>query len=179
MRSLHPPGEYAAWVSWLDAFAVGTDLPDGHLPPVGEAMGPHMQSRVIERLARSFEARAARWAHALQRDLDTVRADPMTLAVALVAARGRLGPLTALAADTRLADDVRDELRSALESLVGSAQDSLDDSVRRSRDPLPLQAVVRDNDLRRAFAPPPAPALPERRPDDPAPVPSRGRRVIL
>ncbi len=166
-------GEYSAWAAWLEAFGDGSDLPSLHLPAVDEAMGPFMQSRVIERVARAFETRAVRWARVLERDVGAVT-DPTALAAAMISARARLAPLIAFADDARLPEAVRDELRRALISMVRSAQENLDHSARQSFVPPGQLAAVLDNDLRRALAA--APVLPP--PAGPSSTP-RGRRVIL
>lgn len=172
MTALGAPGPYAAWVSWLDAFAHGEDLPQAHLTTVDERMGPHMQERLLRHLAAAFEARARRWSDVLTRHLgsDTVRR-PAELAAALVAARGRLRPLRRLADDGRLPEAVREELHRALGQMLSSAQESLERSARRGPGAgEQLVAVVRTNSL---LAPAPAP------PPAAAPPRSAGRRVIL
>ncbi len=165
------PGPYAAWASWLDAFAAGADLPSRHLTPVDEHLGPQMQERLLRRVAAAFEARARIWGDTLRRHLSAgVVREPAELGALLVAARGRLRPLRALAADTRLPPEVRTNLRDALEELLRSAQDNLEHSVRRRPHGAErLLAIVRENSL---LAGPPPP----RAPVDPPPV---GRRVIL
>lgn len=170
MPSLHGP--YSAWVSWLDAFAGGTDLPSGHLVPVDAMLGPHMQERLLLRLVAAFDARCKAWDATLQRRLDTgtVRR-PSELAAVLVGARRGLRPIAALGADPRLPEPVRDELGRALRSLVDSVHTSLEDSVRRlPRGSEQLLAVIREN----RFDPVLSPAPPA-----PPPVPPTGRRVIF
>jgi hypothetical protein len=143
------PGEYAAWASWLDAFGRGEDLPDAHLAPVDERMGPHMTERLLRLLAAAFETRGKRWGDLLTRHLasETVRR-PSELAAALVAARGRLRPLRRLAEDRRLPEQVRAELAKSLEQMTRTAQDSLEQSARRQAGGSEqILAVVRSNSL--------------------------------
>ena len=167
------PGQYAAWASWLDAFGRGEDLPDTHLTPIDERMGPHMMERMLRLLAAAFEARAKRWGDLLTRHLasETVRR-PSELSAALVAARGRLRPLRRLADDRRLPEQVRAELAKSLVQMLSTAQDSLEQSARRQAGGSEqLLALVRTNSL--LVAPPPAATTP---------IPSARptvRRVIL
>ncbi|TCK22272.1 hypothetical protein [Pseudonocardia endophytica] len=172
MRTAHGP--YAEWVSWLDAFARGEDLPSRHLTVVDEQLGPHMVGRLLDRLAAAFRARADRWTDTLRRHLDVgPLGTPTELAAILVAARGRLRPLTALAADPRLPEEVRTALSTALRDLTGQAQDSLEQAVRRRPGADRLIATVRENRL--TAVPPPAPPMAS----PGAPPPPVGRRVIL
>lgn len=170
-------GHYAAWASWLDAFAKGTDLPSQHLAPVDDDLGPHMQERLLLRLKTAFETRAQRWGETLRRHLavGTVR-QAAELGAVLAAARGRLQPLRALAADVRLPEQARTAMVDALREMVHSAQDSLENSVRRQpQDAERLLAVVRENSLLAALAPSTLPATPQPH----QPLPPVGRRVIL
>lgn len=173
MRTAHGP--YAAWVSWLDAFGRGEDLPSGHLTVVDEQLGPQMVGRFLERLETAFRARAERWGDTLRRHLDVgPLGSPTELAAILVAARRRLRPLTALANDRRLPEQVRTSLSTALREMTEQAQDSLEQAVRRK--PVGadrLIATVRENRLTTVPSPAPRPASPG------APPPPVGRRVIL
>jgi hypothetical protein len=171
MRTAHGP--YAEWVSWLDAFGRGEDLPSGHLTVVDERLGPQMVGRFLDRLEIAFRARADRWADTLRRHLDVgPLGTPTELAAILVAARGRLRPLSALAADPRLPEQVRTNLSTALREMTEQAQDSLERAVRRKPGADRLIAAVRENRL--TVAPPTPPVASPGAP--PAPV---GRRVIL
>lgn len=174
MRTAHGP--YAEWVSWLDAFGRGEDLPSGHLIAVDERLGPQMVGRFLNRLEAAFRVRAERWGDTLRRHLDAAPlSSPTELAAILVAARGRLRPLAALAADPRLPEQVRTSLSTALRDMTEQAQDSLEQSVRRkSAGAETLIATVRENRLT-AFPPtaPPSPGSPGALP------PHAGRRVIL
>lgn len=173
-RSVSVPGNYEAWVSWLDAYARGEDLPNTHLLPLDDEMGPHMLSRLIDRVARAFEARTARWNATLQRDVTAGATGGHTaLAAALVAARGRLAPLVALSRSPLLPSDLRANMASSLESALRSVQESLEDSAHRGRDREMMLALVRDNCLLATLSPPSLPRAPT--PRSPAP----GRRVIL
>lgn len=171
---LGAPGGYEAWASWLDAYALGEDLPSAHLPPVDERLGPHMQERLLRRVAAAFETRARRWGDTLTRHLSsaTVR-QPAELAAALVAARGRLRPLHSLAADLRLPEELRAEMAGELSRMLQESQDGLERSARRQLGSAEqLLAVLRSNSL---LATPPAPQCSN--PVRPACPP--GRRVIL
>jgi hypothetical protein len=171
---LGAPGAYEAWVGWLDAYARGEDLPAGHLQPVDERMGPHMQERLVRRIAAAFETRARRWGDTLTRHLGsaTVRR-PAELAAALVAARGRLRPLQILANDPRLPEAVRAGMTAAMTQMVHEAQDSLERSARRQLGSSEqLLAVLRQNTL--VAVPPPVPSTTSQPPSSPP-----GRRVIL
>lgn len=173
MQTAHGP--YAEWVSWLDAFGRGEDLPSGHLIAVDEHLGPQMLGRLLNRLEAAFRVRAERWGDALRRHLDAgPLSSPTELAAILVAARGRLRPLTALAADPRLPGQVRTSLSTALRDMTEQAQDSLEQSVRRKPAGVEtLIATVRENRLTAVSAIAPPAASPG------APPPPVGRRVIL
>jgi hypothetical protein len=161
-------GPYAAWASWLTAFGRGEDLSADQLVPVDEDMGPHMQSRVLQRLNEAFVARQRVWDQALVRDLD---ADGLS-ALTLVAARIRLRPLVALTRNPLLPDTVRTALRDALTETVRSAQRSIEDSVRRQPGAVDrLLGVVRENALTAALSEPPPVTAPRAGP--------AGRTVIL
>lgn len=172
---LTTPGPYAAWASWLDAFARGEDLPDHHLPPVDEQLGPHMQQRLLQRVAAAFQARARIWNETLRRHLAASAArDPAELGALLVAARGRLQPLRELAASSRLPSEVRQSLHDALSEMISGAQQNLEHSVRRQpHDAERLLAIARENSLAGALKPPRMPAHRTQ------PPPAAGRRVIL
>lgn len=176
MTRLTAPGDYAVWASWLDAFGRGEDLPDTHLAPVDERMGPHMQERLLRRVAAAFECRAQRWSDTLTRHLASGAVGrPAELAAALVAARGRLRPLQRLAGDQRLPEAVRTSLAAALTQLLTSTQDSLERSARNNpATAQQLLAVVRANTLLAGHAVAAGPAGPAGQ--VPPPV---GRRVIL
>ncbi|OJY45944.1 hypothetical protein [Pseudonocardia sp. 73-21] len=173
MTALGAPGDYAVWASWLDAFGRGEDLPDIHLTPVDERMGPHMQERLLRRVVAAFEARAQRWSDTLGRHLASGAVGrPAELAAALVAARGRLRPLHRLAADPRLPDAVRTSLAGALAQLLNSTQDSLERSARdHPATAQQLLSIVRANTL---LAGHPVPSRPAGQA-----LPPVGRRVIL
>ncbi len=168
----HAPGPYADWRAWLDAFAGGTDLPSGHLAPIDEQMGRHVQERLVRHVSEAFARRQRRWADTFQRDLGTLLGDPgravQALAAAMTSARTRLAPLRRLCALSAMPPVLRDQLSSALDETVRSSQRSLDDSVRHA--PIELQAVVRANRLTAAPAPSPPPAPGRQGP---------GRRVII
>lgn len=169
MRSA--PGPYADWRAWLDAFAEGTDPPSGHLAPIDEQMGPHVQERLMRHISEAFARRQRRWADTFQRDLGALLGDPgraaHALAAAMTSARTRLAPLRRLCTLPAIPPALRDELKSALDETVRSSQRSLEDSVRHAS--TELQAVVRANRLTAAPAsPPPAPRRP-----------GPGRRVII
>lgn len=174
VRTAHGP--YAAWASWLDAFGRGEDLPSGHLTVVDEQLGPQMAGRLLARLETAYRCRAEHWSDTLRRHLDAgPLGSPEQLAAVLVAARGRLRPLSALAADPRLPELVRTSLSTALREMTEQAQDSLERAVRRR--PVGaerLLCTVREN---RLTAPPP-PVAPPVRPGS-APSHPVGRRVIL
>ncbi len=142
-------GPYSAWVAWLDAFGRGQDLPAGHLPPIGEDMGPHMRERLLSHLVEAFSRRQRRWVDALVRDRELLAVDParatMAIAAMLAAARARLAPLYALTENGLLGAEVRANLADALKETVGSAQQTLEDSVRDA--PVDLQAAIRMNSL--------------------------------
>lgn len=170
------PGPYGAWVAWLDAFARGEDRPCGHLVRIGEELGPHMQARLLARLADAFHERQRRWNDALVRDLAAVDGTPLSLAAALTAAKARLAPLVRLAENPLLPRELRAEIRRALTETVRSAQRSLEDSA--SRNPMGtdrLVGVVRENSLETALAG--APAM--QRPEQARSAVPPGRRVIL
>ena len=170
-------GCYAAWASWLDAFAKGEDLPSQHLAPVDEHLGPQMQGRLLFRLKTAFETRAQTWGVTLRRHLavGTVR-QPAELGAMLVAARGRLQPLRALTADVRIPEQVRASMVDALREMLRSAQDSLENSVRhQAQGAETLLAVVRENSLLAALDPPTLPASGQQR----QLLPPVGRQVIL
>jgi hypothetical protein len=170
------PGPYAAWVSWLDAFARGEDLPNQHLSTVDEQLGPHMQQRLLRRVAAAFEARARLWNEALSRHLAAgVAREPAELGVLLVAARGRLQPLRELSTDSRLPAEVRQSLHDALSGMIRGSQQNLEHSVRRQpQDAERLLAIARENSLAGALTSPRMPAHRTQPPPPPA-----GRRVIL
>lgn len=172
------PGNYAAWVSWLDAFARGEDLPSEHLQPVDASMGPQMHARLVERIAAAFEARCAAWGAVLQRDLDAAARRIGSHAAVLVDARVRLGAVARFVASPLLPEALQSALRTSLESMVRSSQESLEDSARRGADPERQLAVVRDNTLLVALGPQAALPPPVSR-QAAAPLPARGRRVIL
>ena len=169
------PGSYASWVSWLDAFARGEDLPDQHLSAVNEQLGPHMQQRLLQRVAAAFEARARMWNETLSRHLAaSVAGEPAELGALLVAARGRLQPLRALSTDHRLPAEVRQSLAEALSEMIRGSQENLEHSVRRApQEAERLLAVARENSLAGALA---SPRMPAHRTQPPPPA---GRRVIL
>jgi hypothetical protein len=170
------PGPYAAWVSWLDAFARGEDLPSQHLAAVDDRLGPHMQQRLLQRVAAAFEARARMWNETLRRHLAaSVAREPAELGTLLVAARGRLAPLCELSTDHRLPAEVRQSLHDALSEMISGAQQNLEDSARRQPyGAEQLLAITRENNLTGALRPPQMP--PQR--TQPLP-PAAGRRVIL
>jgi hypothetical protein len=173
-------GPYRAWASWLEAFGRGEDLPNRHLVPLDEHLGVAMRERLLDRLAAAFRARADIWADMLRRHLaaGAIR-EPRELGATLVAARARLQPLRALAADLRLPEEVRTALTDALREMVAEAQRSLESSARREpRGAEELIAVIRENHLSAALSVPIHPAGPaaQGRPQPPPPV---GRRVIL
>lgn len=141
-------GPYAAWSSWLEAFGRGEDLPNAHLVPVTDELGPHMQARVLHRLNEAFVARQQRWVEAFVRDRDAAPPTPFSLATNLVHARVRLRPLVALTRNELLPGNVRDALRDALAEAVRSSQRNLEDSVRRlPHDADVLLTTIRDNTL--------------------------------
>ena len=176
MLSAHGP--YAAWASWLDAFARGEDLPLHHLVPIDDDLGAHMRGRLLVRLEAAFRARAGLWADALRRHLAAAPASaPGDLRPVLVAARNRLQPLRALAADPRLPDDLKAALADALRAMVAEAQESLENSARQERQcTAELLAVVRENHLLAALTSPAPAVVPH--PSGQVPFPA-GRRVIL
>ncbi len=165
MRTGHGP--YAAWADWLTAFGRGEDLPDTHLVPVDDTMGPDMQARILQRINAAFVARQELWVLAFARDQDAFELTHLRLATNLVQARERLRPLVRLCRNTLLPEPVRATLTDALTDAVRSTQRSLEDSV---RDTPVLLTVVRDNALTAALVAPSRVDEPER----PA-----GRSVIL
>ncbi|GHH44277.1 hypothetical protein [Lentzea cavernae] len=169
----HAPGPYADWRAWLDAFAEGADQPSGHLAPIDEQLGPHVQERLLRHVSEAFARRQRRWADGFQRDLRSLLGDPgravHALAAAMTSARTRLAPLRRFCELPAMPPALRDELTSALDETVRSSQRSLEDSVRHA--PIELQAVVRGNRLTAAPAPPSPPPAPGRQ--------SPGRRVII
>jgi hypothetical protein len=171
-------GPYAAWASWLDAFAQGEDLPAHHLVPVDEQLGAQMRGRLLIRVEAAFRARAGLWADGLRRHLDAAPARrPSELRPVLAAARNRLQPLRTLAADPRLSEDVRTALADALRAMVTEAQESLENSARRQPQAAEeILAVVRENHLLAALTSPNSAATPH--PQSQASFPA-GRRVIL
>jgi hypothetical protein len=177
MLSAHGP--YAAWASWLDAFARGEDLPLHHLVPIDDELGAHMRGRLLVRLEAAYRARAGLWADALRRHLAAAptRA-PGDLRPVLVAARNRLQPLRALAADPRLPGELRTALADALRAMVAEAQESLENSARRQRQgAAEILAVIRENHLLAALTAPTATGTtPGPQIQNPTPA---GRRVIL
>lgn len=172
---LTTPGPYAAWVSWLDAFARGEDLPNQHLSVVDEQLGPHMQQRLLRRVAAAFEARARMWNETLSRHLAaSVAREPSELGALLVAARGRLQPLRELTTESRLPAEVRKSLSDALHEMIKGSQRNLEHSVRRApQSAEQLLAVARENSLAGALT---SPRMPPHRTQPPPPA---GRRVIL
>lgn len=179
MTVLSAHGPYAAWASWLDAFARGEDLPLHHLVPIDEELGAHMRGRLLVRLEAAFRARANLWADALRRHLAAAPArEPADLRPVLVAARNRLQPLRALAADPRLPDDLQAALADALRAMVAEAQESLENSARRQRQgAAEILAVIRENHLLAALTAPTATGT-TAGPQSQSPFPA-GRRVIL
>lgn len=165
MRPDHGP--YAAWASWLTAFGRGEDLPVTHLAPVGDAMGPDMQARVLQRVNAAFVARQELWAKAFARDRDAYDLTHLRLAANLVLARERLRPLVRLCRNELLPEPARNALTDALTDAVRSTQKRLADAVRN--DPT-LLTIVRDNDLVAVFSAPSRVGEPER---------PTGRSVIL
>jgi hypothetical protein len=176
MTAAHGP--YASWASWLDAFGRGEDLRSEHLVTLDERVGPHMQQRLLQRVAAAFEARAQLWADRLRRRLGAgALRSHAELAYALVNARGGLAPLLRLADDARLPEPVRTELRAALRTMVDNAQRSLEDSVRVGQGGSePLVAVIRENSLVAALTARPAPTGGRPAADPPAVT---GRHLIL
>jgi hypothetical protein len=162
------PGPYAAWASWLTAFGCGEDLPDTHLVPIGDEMGPGMQARLLQRVDAAFVARQELWVRAFARDRDAAELTRLRLASILVAARGRLRPLVDLSRSELLPAPARAALADALEHAVRSTQDSLEDAVRNAAVPL---GIVRDNTLVAALTAPSRVDRPER--------PPTGRGIIL
>jgi hypothetical protein len=173
---LTTPGPYAAWVSWLDAFARGEDLPNQHLCAVDEQLGPHMQQRLLRRVAAAFEARARVWNETLGRHLAaSVAREPAELGALLVAARSRLQPLRELTTESRLPAEVRQRLSDALSEMIKGSQQNLEHSVRRAPQGAErLLAVARENSLAGALT---SPRMPAHRTQPPPPA--AGRRVIL
>ncbi len=167
------PGPYAAWVSWLEAFGRGEDLPGTHLPPISEDMGPHMQERLLRHVSEAFHSRQRRWSAAVQRDRQLLLVDPARAATALAVlmhnAKNVLGPLREFTEHPRFPPELRKSLRVALRDSVTSAQRSLEDSTREA--PAELRAAVRTNSL--------VPALTRPRAVTPKPGGAPGRRVIL
>lgn len=172
---LTTPGSYAAWASWLGAFARGEDLPNHHLSPVDDQLGPHMQERLLQRVAAAFEARARTWNETLRRHLAAgVARDPTELGSLLVAARGRLQPLRELTTNSRLPAEVQQRLHDALSEMISGAQQNLEHSVRsQPHGAERLLAVARENSLAGALT---SPRMPTHHPQPP---PAVGRRVIL
>jgi len=171
---LGTPGPYAAWVSWLEAFGRGEDLPIGHLAPIDPRMGPKMFERLMVQVNKAFAARQRLWTEALGRDVRGLSGDTVTgvasVVVVLTGARRRLAPLRAFTEHPAFTPKMRDTLRESLEKTVSSAQKSL---VKTTKDaPFELQSAVRGNDMLRALAPPPPPV-------PPTSAPRQGRRVIL
>jgi hypothetical protein len=154
-------GSYAAWVSWLEAYGRGDDLPSGHLRPVDARMGPQMLERLLSHVHKAFYQRQQRWNDALLRDLRALSptaADPVTnIALMMTNARTRLTPLRAFAEHPAFTEELRELLRGALAETVRSSQHSLEDSTRRNSLTVPLTS----------------PSSP------PKPGPAPGRRVIL
>lgn len=162
---------YAAWADWSASFGRGEDRPSTHLRPVDDAMGPDMRARVLYRLNQAFVARQELWMKAFNRDRDTLERTTSALATNMIQARARLRPLVELTRSHLLPEADRAAFRDALDKVVRSTQQSLEDSVRRSshgRDE--ALAVVRDNDLTAALTAP-------SRVDGPGAGPS-GRTVI-
>lgn len=172
---LTAPGPYAAWASWLDAFARGEDLPSHHLSPVDQQLGPHMQQRLLQRVAAAFQTRARMWNETLRRHLAaSADRDPTEFGALLVAARGRLQPLRELSTNSRLPSEVRQSLHDALSEMVSGAQENLEHSARRApHDAERLLAIARENSLAGALK---SPRMPAHRTQPP---PAAGRRVIL
>lgn len=172
------PGPYAAWTSWLEAFGRGEDLPSAHLEPIDERMGPHMQQRLLVQVAQAFHERQRRWSEALRREQRHLATDPAGAVTAIAAmlrnARTLLRPLRELAEHPCFPAELRENLRTALEQTVRSAQRSLEDSARHA--PLELQSAIRTNSLLPALTRP-HPVAPTQKSVAPGPAP--GRRVIL
>jgi hypothetical protein len=169
---LRTPGPYAAWVSWLDAFGRGEDAPSGHLTPVDQGLGPEMLARLTAHVATAFHDRQRRWSAALVRDQQLLLADPANagtaIAVILHNARTLLAPLVAFTALAVFPAQLRENLRTALEQTVRSAQQSLADSAREA--PEQLRNAIAANSLLPALTRPSTAAH-----TGPPPV----RRVIL
>ncbi|MFD9736270.1 hypothetical protein [Umezawaea sp. NPDC059074] len=170
---LGAPGPYAAWVSWLEAYGRGEDLPIGHLAPIDPRMGPEMFERLMAQVDKAFTARQRRWTEALGKDLRGLSGDPVNgvsaVAVVLNNARRRLGPLRAFTEHPAFTSEMQESLRDSLKKTVKSAQESLVKTTKYA--PFELRAAVRDNDLLRALPSPPAVPLTQ--------APPQGRRVIL
>jgi hypothetical protein len=151
------PNPYAAWVSWLNAFGSGEDRPSGHLTPVDERLGPDMLARLTAHVATAFHDRQRRWSAALARDQQLLRVDPANAgtAIAVVLHNGRtlLAPLVAFTALPLFPAELQENLRTALEQTVRSAQQSLADSAREA--PAELRNAIAANSLLPALTRPP------------------------
>jgi hypothetical protein len=169
---LGAPGSYAAWVTWLEAFGRGEDLPDRHLQRVDGQLGPQMFERLLSHVNTAFRERQRRWNDVLVRDLRALSpssADAVTaIEVMMTSARTRLASLRAFADHPAFPEDLRQLLRDALADTVRSAQTTLEDSTRRA--PFEVQSAVRRNTM----------TVPLTRPTGPTqPGPPPGRRVII
>jgi hypothetical protein len=180
-------GRYEDWASFLGRWGAGEQLDPSTLPPLAQAdFTGESWERLAARLTDALSRRLRAWADTLTRGIAEAR-DEFGAARALANARGGLGPIRALAGHGGLPADLAGRLVEAVDGQVRSAQESLEEQVRRmrrggvTRDAVEARLrTIRDNPLTAASRQPP-PSEPAGRTDawyiDPS-VPAR-RRVMV
>lgn len=146
-----PESPYAAWISWIDAFAAGRDPGPGGpgLVAIDDArVGGYAGDRVIERLSEALAQRVERWSSMLNRELAAALRNPnASLGPVLVGARRRLNVLREELASVPLPSAVGQEAREALDAVAATAQQSLEDALRHRPHSAAALAEVRRTPL--------------------------------
>jgi len=125
--------DYAAWVRWTDAFAVGQDWSMEQLRPMTPQIGAEAARRLSDRVFDAVGRRMNLWAQQLSRDVELGIRQPASLESALVASKRRLGVVHRLCTSELLLPELRDALTTGVIQTLERCQLDLEQGQLRDR----------------------------------------------
>ncbi len=147
------PATYSAWVDAMERFAAGDESATAELLDATFDWSPAVTRMAANRFALTLSARIDRAARKLDRDLETVEADPVRLAQALLAYRRRVGAALALCSIPALPEAFRASTRAIAEQTAAAIYPELEARFQAGRAAHELRPVIRQLTLEVSAAP--------------------------